>query len=98
MSKSNFHTFSPVQKIVERNQNAFLSFSCRQHDRAGWTFAVHAKKSERKSAAGRRETNRGARLSDVDALDLQHGFGECAMLVGGHIWWQNSGETTLHRI
>ena len=48
--------------------------------------------------AGRCETNRGAQLGDVDALDLQHGFGERAMLVGGHVRRQDSGKTTPHRI
>jgi len=44
-----------------------------------------------KSATGRRETNRGARLGDVDAFDLQHDFGERAVLVGGHVRRQDSG-------
>jgi hypothetical protein len=48
-------------------------------------------KIQPKSASRRLETNRAARLGDVDALPFSMGFGECAMLVGGRIRRQDSG-------
>jgi len=79
-------------------KGVFYFHAANMTETVGHLLSMTKANKERKLAAGRSETNRGARLGDVDAFDLQHDFGERAMLIGGHIGWQDSGETAFNRI